>query len=75
MSATSGRVARAEMASRSSICTNRPDSGRVDHSALAVTWNSTTCPSPITLRVTKGVPSANAAMVRSARFGSGWAMT
>ncbi len=42
-------AARVETASRSSICTNRPDSGRVDHSALAVTWNSTTCPSPTAL--------------------------
>ena len=36
-SAASGRSGRVETASRSSICTNSPDSGRLDHSALAVT--------------------------------------
>ena len=35
--------------SRSSICTKRPDSGRFDQSALAVTWNRTTRPSPSAL--------------------------
>jgi len=33
----SGAVTAEEAASRSSICTNSPDSGSVDHSALAVT--------------------------------------
>jgi hypothetical protein len=42
----SGSAGRVETASRSSICTNRPDSGRLDHSAFAVTWNSTTLPLP-----------------------------
>ncbi len=32
--------------SRRSISTNRPDSGRSDQSALAVTWNSTMRPAP-----------------------------
>ena len=68
-----GAAGRVETASRSSICTKTPDSGSVDHSALAVTWNSTTCPCPSALRVTSGVPSASAAMVRSASVGSGCA--
>jgi hypothetical protein len=45
-SSASGVAGRVETARRSSICTKRPDSGRVDHSALAVTWNRTTCPAP-----------------------------
>ena len=32
--------------SRRSMSTNRPDSGRLDQSALAVTWNSTIRPAP-----------------------------
>ena len=66
---------RDDTASRSNICTNNPDSGRVDHCAFAVTWNSTTCPCPIVLRVTSGVPSASEAITRSASFGSGCATT
>ncbi len=74
-SSADGIPARVLTASRSSMATNRPDRGRVDHSALAVTWNSTTCPSPMRLRVTSGVPSARAAITRSDRVGSGCAIT
>jgi hypothetical protein len=53
----------------------RPERGRLDQSALAVTWNSTTLPCPSGARVTSGVPSVSEAMVRSDRAGSGCAMT
>ena len=73
----SGAVARppALWVSRSSICTKRPESGRLDQSALAVTWKSTTRPSPSGRPVTSGVPSSSAASTRSGRSGSGWAIT
>ena len=67
--------ARAATLSLSSICTKRPESGRFDHSALAVTWKSTIWPWPSGARVTSGVPSASSAITRSASRGSGWAMT
>ena len=53
--------------SRRSISTNRPDSGRFDQSALAVTWNSTIRPAPRAAWVTSGVPSASRAQVASVR--------
>ena len=68
-------VGRVDTASLSSICTKSPDSGRVDHSAFAVTWTSTTWPSPTVFRVTSGVPSASCAITRAASVGSGCAMT
>ena len=43
--------------SRRSMSTNKPDSGRLDQSALAVTWNSTMRPAPLVASVTSGVPS------------------
>src|SRR3984885_181964 len=52
---------------RRSISTNRPDSGRLDQSALAVTWNSTMRPAPLVVSVTSGVPSAQVAQVCAAR--------
>ena len=53
--------------SRRSMSTNRPDSGRFDQSALAVTWNSTIRPAPRVAWVTSGVPSASVAQVCPAR--------
>ncbi|MEJ0018162.1 MAG: hypothetical protein WDN25_16655 [Acetobacteraceae bacterium] len=61
--------------SRRSMSTNRPDSGRFDQSALAVTWNSTTRPAPRVVCVTSGVPSASAAQVWLARSAEGSAST
>ena len=61
--------------SRSSICTNSPESGRLDQSALAVTWKSTTRPSPSPVPVTSGVPSSRLASTRPGRSGSGCAIT
>src|SRR5690606_36085187 len=46
---------------RRSISTNSPESGRLDQSELAVTWNSTSWLSPSALAVTRGVPSASLA--------------
>ena len=43
-SPASGDEVVAETARRSSISTNRPDRGKDDHSAFAVTWNRTICP-------------------------------
>ena len=72
-----GAVARppALWVSRSSICTKRPESGRLDQSALAVTWKSTTRPSPSSRPVTSGVPSSRLASTRPGRSGSGCAIT
>src|ERR1700735_5477224 len=56
---------------RRSISTNNPDNGRLDQSALAVTWNSTTRPAPSVASVTSGVPSSSAAHVRPARSAVG----
>jgi hypothetical protein len=70
-----GQAGRVDTARRSSICTNRPESGRLDQSAFAVTWNRTTLPCPSGARVTSGVPSVSEAIVRSDRSGSGCAMT
>ncbi len=56
--------------SRRSMSTNRPESGRSDQSALAVTWNSTMRPAPRGAAVTSGVPSASRAQVCSARCGA-----
>ena len=58
--------------SRRSMSTNRPDSGRLDQSALAVTWNSTTRPAPFGISVTSGVPSSSAAQVRAGQIGGGF---
>ena len=73
----SGAVARppALWVSRSSICTKRPESGRLDQSALAVTWKRTTRPSPSWRPVTSGVPSSRLASTRPGRSGSGCAIT
>ena len=57
--------------SRRSMSTNRPDSGRLDQSALAVTWNSTMRPAPRALCVTSGVPSAKVAQVCCGQVGRG----
>ena len=51
----------ARSTTRRSMSTNRPESGRFDQSALAVTWNSTTRPLPWRSAVTSGVPSARLA--------------
>ena len=61
--------------SRRSICTKRPESGSSDHSALAVTWNSTTRPWPRASPVTSGVPSASRAQMRGASCAEGSAST
>ena len=61
--------------SRRSMSTNSPDNGRLDQSALAVTWNSTTRPAPRVACVTSGVPSASAAQVWPARSAEGSAST
>ena len=55
--------------------TKSPESGRLDQSALAVTWKSTTRPSPRLRPVTSGVPSSRLASTRSGRSGSGCAIT
>ena len=57
------------------MSTNSPDSGRLDQSALAVTWNSTTRPAPRGAAVTSGVPSASSAQFRSASWAEGSAST
>ena len=46
---------------RRSISTNRPDSGRLDQSELAVTWKRMIWPSPNLRSVTRGVPSCRRA--------------
>ena len=61
--------------SRRSMSTNRPDSGRSDQSALAVTWNSTIRPAPRGAWVTSGVPSASRAQVASLSCAPGSAST
>ena len=43
-SSIDGAVTGEETANRSSISTNKTENGKLDHSALAVTWNKTTCP-------------------------------
>src|SRR3546814_2653035 len=48
---------------RRSIPTNRPLSGRLVQSALAVVWTSTSQPPPRRSAVTIGVPSASRAQV------------
>ena len=57
------------------MSTNRPESGRSDQSALAVTWNSTMRPAPRACCVTSGVPSASCAQVWLASFAPGSAST
>ena len=52
-----------------------PDNGRLDQSAFAVTWNSTTRPAPREASVTSGVPSASRAQVWSASVAVGSAST
>ena len=61
--------------SRSSICKNRPESGRLDQLASALTCTSTIHPSPRRAAVTSGVPSASEAHVFSRRSGDGSANT
>ena len=62
--------------SRRSMSTNRPDSGRFDQSAFAVTWNSTISPGAARRpAVTSGVPSASVAQVWLARSAPGSAST
>ena len=61
--------------SRPSISTNRPDKGRFDQSAFAVTWNSTTRPAPSRRAVTTGVPSVSVAQLRRDRSTLGRAST
>ena len=66
----------AESATRRRIMSgNRPESGRLDQSALAVTWNSTTRPDPRGASVTSGVPSASRAQVWVASCAEGSAST
>ena len=67
-----GRTPADSATSRRSISTNRPDSGRFDQSALAVTWNSTIRPAPARRRVTSGVPSASVAQVWAASVRRGF---
>ena len=58
---------------RRSICTNSPDSGRFDHSAVAVTWNSTMRPRPARFRgdQRRAVGEARPAPLGQARRGLG----
>ena len=63
-----GRRRRTAATSRRSMSTNRPDSGRSDQSALAVTWNSTIRPAPARgLRSPAACRRPARAQVRSAR--------
>ena len=60
---------------RRSISTKRPESARLDQSALAVVWTSTIQPRPCFSAVTSGVPSTSRAQVLAARSISGSAST
>ncbi len=71
----SNGLRRIEPATRLIISTNKPESGRFDQLALAVTWKRTTRPLPLASAVTSGVPSARLAQVLPARSLSGSAST
>ena len=66
----------ADKATRRRIMSGKsPESGRLDQSALAVTWNNTTRPEPRAASVTSGVPSARRAQVWEASCAEGSAST